>query len=117
MEKKQLRQYVHLPEDMDIGFSERAYQAREERLKYREREILYHIVESTGFTCCDRSYTSHLATIRVLGYIIRWKYIINEKGETISEIEPIEDKETQQELRQILRKGIMINVDFRGGYS
>jgi hypothetical protein len=112
MEKKQLRQYVHLPEDMEIGFSERAYQAREERLQFKEREILYHLVESTGFTCCDRSYTSHLATIRVLGYIIRWKYTINEKGEAISEIEPIEDKETQQELRKILRKGIMINVDF-----
>lgn len=97
---------------MDIGFSERAYQAREEKLEYNGQEILYHIVESTGFTCCDRSYTSHLATIRVIGYIINWKYKTNEKGEKISEIEPIEDKKTQQELRYILRKGIMVNVDF-----
>src|SRR4030043_1798316 len=111
MEKKHLRQYVHLPGDMDIGFSERAYQAREEKLEYKGREILYHVVESTGFTCCDRSYTSHLTTIRVVGYITRWKYTTNEKGEAISETEPIEDKEAQQEVRQILRKGIMVNVD------
>lgn len=108
-----MRQYVHLPEESEIGFSERAYQAREEKLDYKEREILYHIVESTGFTCCDRSYTSHLQTVRVLGYIIRWKYTRNEKGEAISEIEPIEDKEIQQEVRQILRQGLMINVNFQ----
>lgn len=117
MENKQIRQYVHLPEDMDIGFSERAYQAREEKLEYGEREILYHVVESTGFTCCDRSYTSHLATIRVMGYIIRWKYTTNEKGEAVSEIEPIEDKETQQEIRHALRKRLMINVNFSGSWA
>lgn len=112
MRKNQLLLYIHLPQDQDIGFPERAYQASEERLEYKGREVLYLIVESTGFTCCDRSYTSRLATVRVAGYITRWKYDINERGEAISEIEPIEDEEAQGEIREILQKRYMLNVNF-----
>ena len=111
-QKNQLRYYVHVPEDEDIGFPERAYRASEERLEYKGREVLYLMVESTGFTCCSGSYTARLETARVVGYITRWKYKINEKGEAISETEPIEDKETQGEVRKMLQKGRMLNVSF-----
>lgn len=112
MGKNQLRQYIHLPEDEDIGFLERAYRAIEEKLEYKGREILYLIVECTGFTCCDRSYTSRLETVRVVGYVIRWKYKTSEKGEAISEIELIGDKETQRDVRQMLQKRLILNVSF-----
>src|SRR4030042_119301 len=105
MGEDELRQYVHMPEEEDIGFPERAYQVIEEgKLEYKGLEVLYLIVKSTNFTCCDRILTSQLATVRVAGYIIRWKYGTNEKGEAISEIKTIKDKETQQEIARILRK-------------
>ena len=111
-QKNQLRHYVHMPENEDIGFPERAYRASEERLEYKGREVLYLIVECSGFTCCSGNYTARLETARVVGYITRWKYKINEKGEVISEIEPIEDKETQGEVRRMLRKERMLNANF-----
>ncbi|MFC1925791.1 hypothetical protein ACFLW2_03735 [Chloroflexota bacterium] len=112
MGENQLQQYVHQPEDEDIGFSERAYQVREEILEYKGREVLYVRVESTGFTLCDRSVNSRLETGRVVGYITRWKCETNEEGEAISEIEPIEDEEIRRELRKILQQEHMLRVYF-----
>ena len=113
MGTNELRQYVHMQEEEDIGFDERPYRVLgEEKLEYEGREVLYFIVESTNFTCCDQILTSQLATVRVVRYIIRWKYGTNEKGEAISEIEPIEDKEAQQEITRILRKKHMLSVSF-----
>ena len=99
-----LRQYIHLPEDEDIGPEERFYQAREGRLEYNGREVLYLVAETTGITCCDGSYASRIETMNVIGYINRWKYKINEKGAAVSEIEPIEDKYTKQKIVEILQK-------------
>lgn len=107
-----MRQYVHIQEEEDIGFPERAYRIREEKLGYKGREILYHIVECSGITFCDRSYMSHFETVHVLGYINRWKYDTNEKGAAVSELEPIKDREEQLEIRGILQRGLMINVNF-----
>ena len=99
----QLRQYIHLPEDEDIGPLERYYRAREGRLEYNGREVLYLRAETTGVTFCDGSYASRIETANVIGYITRWQYKTNEKGEAVSEIEPIEDKETMQEIGKILQ--------------
>lgn len=115
MGENEFYQYVHMPEDEDIGFDERPYRVVEEgKLEYKGRKVLYFIVESTNFTCCDQILTSQLATVRVVGYIIRWKYRTNEKGEAISEIEPIRDNEARQEITKILRKKHMVNVNFLG---
>ena len=109
----ELRQHVHISQDEDIGFDERPYRiVGEDRLEYEGREILYFIVESTNFTCCDQILTSQLATVRVVGYIVRWKYGTNEKGEAISEIEPIKDREAQQEITKILRNKHRLSVSF-----
>lgn len=104
--------YVHLPQGEEIGFPERAYWATEERLEYKGRKVLYLIVDSTGNTLCGRSYIYRLETVRVVGYINRWKCETNEKGEVVSEIEPIEDEETQRGLRKILRDKHMQYVYF-----
>jgi len=113
MGENELRRYVHIPQDEDIGFDERPYRVVEERkLDYKGREVLYFIVESTNFTCCDRILTSQLATVRVAGYINRWKYEANEKGEAISEIEPIEDNKTQLDITRILREKYRLSVSF-----
>lgn len=100
----QLREFVHLPEDEDIGQLERYYRATEGRLEYNGREVLYLISETTGFTCCDGIYCSRLETVNVIGYITRWKYKTNDRGADVSEIEPIDDMYTKQEIKKILQK-------------
>lgn len=96
--------YVHLPEDEDIGPPSRTYRAYEKVVEYNGREVLYLIAETSGVTFCDGSYASLIETVHIKGYITRWKYEFNERGEAISEIEPIEDQETQQEIRKILKR-------------
>lgn len=108
----QLRQFVHLPQDEDIGPLNRSYRVREGRLEHNGREILYIMVETTNVTFCDGSYASRLQTVNVEGYITRWKYKTNENGEAISELEPIDDKETQSEIRKILKKEYISNINF-----
>lgn len=102
--KNQLYQYVHLPENEDIGPEDRTYQAQEKIVEYNGRKVLCLIVEANAVTCCDGSYSSQIKTIHVKGYITRWKYRIDESGEAISEIEQIDDWNTQQEVRGILKR-------------
>ena len=113
MGKRELRQYVHIQEDEDIGAPERAYHILEEgKVEHAGREVLYILVESSAFTCCDRKHTHSLATVHVIGYITRWQYTTNEKGEYISEAEPIDDEEAQQEIKKLLNKGFSVTVSF-----
>jgi len=39
----------------------------------------------------------------VPGYLVGWKVSRNEKGEAVSEVEPIEDEKEREELRRIIR--------------
>ena len=103
-QKPQLLQHIHLEEDEDTGSLDRDYRITEGRLQYKGREVLYVISETAGFTCCDGSYSPRLETVNVIGYVVRWKYGTNEKGMPVSEIEPINEKDTKQEIREILKK-------------
>ncbi len=113
-QKPQLRRYTHLPEDEDIGPLERFYQAREARLEYKGREVLYVVSEATGFTCCDGISSPRIETVNIIGYITRWKYTTNDRGMVVSEIEPIEDEETKQEIKNTLQKPLVSKVNFEG---
>lgn len=95
--------YAHLPADEDIGPEGRSYSVTEETLEYRGRTILYLHVAASGISFCDRSYAPHIANINVKGYVVRWKYGTNENGETLSEIEPIDDVEQRREISSTLR--------------
>jgi hypothetical protein len=39
----------------------------------------------------------------VKGYVVRWKFGANEKGEMLSEIEPINNEMEKQEISKLLR--------------
>ena len=103
-QKPQLQQYIHLSEGNDVSLLDRDYQATEGRLEYNGREVLYLISETTGFTCCDGIYCSRLETVNIIGYITRWKYKTNDRRADVSEIEPIDDMYTKQEVKKILQK-------------
>ena len=95
--------YIHVTEGEDIGFEGRSYSMAEELLDYKGRKVLYLNSEASGVSFCDRSYAMHLGSINVKGYVVRWKYGTNEKGETLSEIEPVADEGEQREISKLLR--------------
>jgi len=99
------RVYVHVAEDEDIGFEGRSYRVAEELLDYQGRKILYLKSEAAAVSFCDRSYACHLGSINVKGYVVRWKYGTNEKGEALSEIEPVTDEAEQREISRLLKSG------------
>ena len=95
--------YVHVTEGEDIGFEGRSYRIAEELLDYKGRKVLYLNSEASGVSFCDRSYAMHLGSINVKGYVVRWKYGTNEKGEPLSEIEPVTEEDEQREISKLLR--------------
>ena len=95
--------YAHLPVDENIGFSERSYTISEEKIEFREREVLCLYVTASEITFCDGRYASYLGTVNAKGYILKWKYALNEKGDELSEIESVENDEERLELSDILR--------------
>jgi hypothetical protein len=95
--------YTHLPEDRDIGFDGRSYSLREELLEYKGKKVLYLNTEASAVSFCDRSYAYHLGSVNVKGYVIRWKFGANEKGEMLSEIELVNEDTEKQEIVRLLR--------------
>ncbi len=102
--------YGHLPQNEDIGFVERSYSATEGLLEYQGRNVLYLQVDASDVTFCDRSYAAHLASINVKGYATRWKYGTNERGEALSEIEPINEEEEKRAITELLRSSHNISA-------
>ncbi len=95
--------YVHLPQDEDIGFEERAYRITEGLLEHQNRKVLYLHVEASEVTFCDGRYASYLDSFNIKGYVVRWKYTANESSEAVSEIDSIEDEEEKQAIGKLLR--------------
>lgn len=95
--------YTHVAEGEDIGFEGRSYRITEGLLDYQGRKVLYLNSEASGVSFCDRSYAMHLGSINVKGYVVRWKYSTNEKGETLSEIKPVTDAVEQGEISRLLK--------------
>ena len=102
--------YAHVIEGDDIGFEGRSYRITEGLLDYQERKVLYLNSEASGVSFCDRSYAMHLGSINVKGYVVRWKYGTNEKGETLSEIEPITDEDEQREISKLIRASYNVST-------
>ncbi len=102
--------YAHQPEGEDVGFEGRSYSVAEGLLEYRGRRVLYLNVETSGISFCDRSYAMHLGSIMVKGYVVKWKYGKNEKGEDLSEIEPVTNELEQREISKLLRDGYNIST-------
>ena len=111
--KSQLREYTHLPQEEDIGPEDRSYRVQEKILDYKDRKVLYLVTETTGLTFfCDHSSTPHLGSIIVPGYIVSWQSKKSREGLPVSEVELIQDKETQREVIEILQKEHISNITF-----
>lgn len=95
--------YTHLPQNEDIGPEGRSYNLTEFLLDFKNRKVLYLYVSASDISFCDRNYAAHLAAVNVKGYVNRWKYTINEKGETLSEVDPITEEQDRREIAEMLR--------------
>jgi hypothetical protein len=95
--------YAHPPQDSLLD--ERRFTLSEGLLEYQGRKVLYHYAEAAYVTFCTGSGTPWVGSISVKGYVVRWKYGTNDKGEALSEIEPITDLKEQREISGLLWPG------------
>jgi len=95
--------YVHVEQSDEIGPEGRSYSITENLLEFQGRNVLYLYVSASEISFCDRNYAAHLANVNVKGYVKKWKYDVNEKGETLSVIEPVTSEEDKREMSKILR--------------
>lgn len=78
----------------------------EHTLEYKGRSALYCYAEASAISFCSASGASYAGNMIVKGYVVRWKYGTNDKGEDLSEIEPVTDKKEQEEISHILWPGM-----------
>jgi hypothetical protein len=105
--------YTHSPPEESVGPESRAYSMIEGAVEYKGRQALYLYVVASDISFCDRNYAPHMASVNVKGYVVRWKYSKNERGEELSEIEPITDKVEKREISKLLREQYgVLSVNF-----
>ncbi len=96
--------YVHIdPGGEEIGWEIRSYKAMESTVEYNGKQVLLVEVEADNCTFCDGSYAMNLAGANVEGYVLKWKYRIDEKGQPVSEIEPVRDKADRKGIITLLK--------------
>ncbi|MGE5254381.1 MAG: hypothetical protein ACM3N7_10485 [Planctomycetaceae bacterium] len=94
-------EYVHPELNQKVDFFGGGYFFVEEgRLNHRGKEVLYLVGKAAiESSCCG---TGGSAFIKVPGYIRAWKKGRNETGRPVSEVERIEAREEQREIRGLL---------------
>jgi len=107
------REYTHLElgEDVAIGIAGYYTPGREVRLDYNGREVLCvlgsAVVEAA---CCG---VGNWGYALVPGYIVHWQHKKNEAGLPVTEVEPISDEETRDNIKQIIQsKETVAQVQF-----
>lgn len=97
--------YVHTVSDPVLD-EKRHTTSTEHTLEYGGRKVLYRYNEATAINFCSASGANYAGNIVVEGYVVRWKYSANEKGEAISEMEPVVDRRDREEISQVLWPGM-----------
>jgi hypothetical protein len=95
--------YAHLELNRDIHAPAGYYTPQKEvRLKYDGREVLYTVSQAViESSCCG---ASDFITALVPGYIVRWRAETNQNGLPVSEVEPIADEKTRDDIRKIIKE-------------
>ncbi len=96
--------YTHLELNQDIKAPAGYYTPQKEvRLKYDGREVLYLISQVVIDSSCCGTKTDFRYSL-VPGYLVNWKAEKNNDGLPVSEVEPINDKATQDKIRTIIQE-------------
>ena len=86
--------------------------SREKRLSYNGREVLYFIgCAMVDASCCGPGGCSYAL---VPGYVKQWKYRLTLENLTVTEVDPIRNRNVQEELRRLIKeKEPVQQVDFK----
>ena len=107
-----MAEYVHQRLDQEITAIGGTYiLVKEVRIPFNGREILY-LVGHAAFdtTCCG---AGGCAYALVPGYILRWKDRTNKDGLAISRVEPVRNRDVQEQIRQrVETKEVIQQVTF-----
>ncbi len=104
--------YTHLELNKDVNCIAGFYTPQEEiRLKYSNREVLcvvgQVVIESS---CCGAG--SHTYAL-VPGYIVSWQNERNSAGLPVSEVEPVSDEASQNNIRKLIKEARSVSyVEF-----
>ena len=98
-----LKDYIHPVLNEEIRTISGHYiLSRENRLPYNDRQILYSIgCAVVDASCCG---TGGCAYAQVPGYVRQWKYKLNSDNRAVTQVEPIRNKNDQQELRRLIKE-------------
>ncbi len=96
-------EYTHLKLNEDLYCPAGYYTPEKEvRLKHNNREVLYVVGHAVmDSSCCG---IGRWAYVIVPGYIVNWQNRTNEDGLPVSKVEPISDKATRDNIRQLIRE-------------
>ena len=96
-----MKRYAHEELEKEVRSISGGYTLiEEERLRYREREVLYVVgVAEVDNSCCG---TGGCRFINVPGYVVSWKGKKDDSGLPVSEIDPITEEEEQKEIKNLL---------------
>ena len=85
---------------------------KEIRLKYDGREVLYVVGQAViESSCCG---IGSFTYVLVPGYIVRWQKEKNKNGLPVTEVEPVSDKVSQENLRRIIKEAEhILQIEFR----
>lgn len=99
--------HLELDKEVEIGIAGYYTPEKEIRLHYNGREVLYVVGKAVIESVCaapDGNCTAGSWTYAIVpGYIVSWQNKRNEAGLPVSEVEPIQDRATQSNLRRIIQ--------------
>ncbi len=97
-----MNQFTHLELNKDIPAPSGYYTPQKEvRLKYDGREVFYVLSQAViESSCCG---ASDFNSALVPGYIVKWRAEKNREGLPVSEVEPIADEKTRDDIRKIIK--------------
>ena len=105
--------YTHLELNEDVECMAGYYTPLKEiRLKYDGREVLYVVGQAViESSCCG---IGSFTYVLVPGYVVRWQKEKNENGLPVTEVEPVSDKVSQENLRRIIKEAEhILQIEFR----
>ena len=107
-----MSKYTHLELNKDIKTIAGYYTPlREARLKCNGREVLYVVGQAViEASCCG---VANFGYVLVPGYITKWQKENNEDGLSVSEVEPVSDKISQENIRKVIQEAEhILQVEF-----
>ena len=98
--------FVHVHQASDpLLDDKRSTTSTERTLDYKGRTVLYTYTEASAISFCSASGASYAGNMVVDGCVLRWHCGAGDRGEPLSEIEPITDRDEQDEISRMLWPG------------